>query len=101
MTDLDMTKLCAEAIGYTVSDGNYGPTALYCQKPEDGVPNVFFSPLTNDAQCMALVKKFRLNIGQLTNGIKVFTPDLRFDADSKDLNRAIVECVAKMRQHET
>jgi hypothetical protein len=82
-----MTKLCAEALGMGwLSDGPpYWP---------DGR---LFDPLNNDAQALALVKKFDTAISKTGDHCRVtmFGADRWFE--STDLNRAIVECVAKMR----
>jgi len=51
MTDLEITKLCAEAMGYKIrGDLSY---TLYWS--ESGSWN-YYDPLYNDAQCMALGK---------------------------------------------
>ena len=92
MNDLEITKLCAEAL----------------------LPNVWahgeWNPLHDDAQAMALVKEFRLNIGEYWRSTKFSSevvgwqveinsrpfqtlPDCT--AKHSDLNRAICECVAK------
>ena len=105
MTDLEITKLCLDADGResVFSESTNRHMLVYravwdnnCKSHEE------YDPLTNDAQAMALVKKFRLDI------------DSGFDSDegrtdwqvigtgaiatNSDLNRAIVECVAKMQQ---
>lgn len=94
MTDIEITKRCARAMGYTDDD-------VY----PDGLDLVFrngthYAPLYDAAQAMALVKKFRLNIGQLSdNWCKVFTMPAEgkiHEGEAQDLNRAICECVAKM-----
>lgn len=62
MTDLEITKLCAEAMGEVVSEyegyfffaGSAYPAAQR---------NTHYNPLVNDAQTMALVKKFLLPVG--------------------------------------
>lgn len=98
MTDLEMTRLCAEAMGFdnlVYSDGwpftyreAFGSVAMADK----------YTPLTNDAQAMALVKKFRLFIdGSRESYWQVHcAPD--YGSFNSDLNRAIVECVAKMRR---
>ena len=69
ITDLEITKLCAEAMGYRNSS--------------------HYNPLHNDAQAMALVKKL---------GVAIYIGDEDWWADlpevaerifNKDLNRAI------------
>ena len=112
MTDLEITRLCAEAMG--VRNDNEG---FYC-----GVPCVWtvecssanhqthraFYPLLDDAQAMALVKKFRLyidgdgnrsdyNIWQVECWPEGATEAGEI-AVSQDLNHAICECVAQMRR---
>ena len=105
MNDLEMTILCAEAMGL-MQTTHYDDRVPSAPDPAIlvGKPHCYeiYDPLHDDAQAMALVKKFKLNIGQLSNGCKVFIPitgnrGQYFEADfNADLNRAIVECVAKM-----
>lgn len=91
MNDLDLIKTCADRMEIAIvwDDGGY-------------VYSEHYNPLADDAQAMALLKKFRLNIGQLSNGgCKVFVmanfKDLS-NSESKYLNRAICECVAKLEK---
>lgn len=84
MTDLEITKLCAEAMGYDKTDP-LGVALVY-------------DPLHDDAQAMAMVKKFKLDCFEnldeegwiVDAGDGVHTKHI-------DLNRAICECVAKMQ----
>jgi len=94
MTDLEMTKLCAEAMGIRVwKETKPGGFSRYRDEMKHS-----YNPIHNDAQAMALVKRFGLSIswpkGQV---VTVMSLETRF-AESKDYNRAIVECVAKMQQ---
>lgn len=72
-----------------------------------------YDPLTDDAQCLALVKRLPLNLfAYASDGPQ--GPDFRaicpwrdaagvlheFSAWSKSLNRAVVECVAKLQKQE-
>ena len=98
MTDLEITRLCAEAMGYEYSDAS----GTVCVS-KAGVGN--YDPLHDDAQAMALVKKL---------GIAVYHecryPDSRVvwiawrmgDPSTKivnsDLNRAACECVAEIQK---
>lgn len=94
MSDLEMTKLCAEAMGRNpinivrgeVTTGEWGPNYF-----------LRYDPLHDDAQAMAVVKKMRLYVvpKRSQNGWLVTGEDS--DAVSPDLNRAIVECVAQMQ----
>ena len=75
MTDLEMTRLCAEAMGFKPVSTTTGETAVLCAAMGGLKHDFYFDPLHNDAQLMALVKKFPI----------------------LDLNRAMVERVAKMQ----
>jgi len=92
MTDLEMTRLCAEAMGYRgegISD-HWGGLPIFAS--EIGA----YDPLHDDAQAMALVKQFGLQLHQRFDGTWLVTwrP---LEAERKSLNRAIVECVAEMQ----
>jgi hypothetical protein len=122
MTDLEMTKLCAEAMrlhllpaypeGHILrTPRNVCPdTGLMVSR--DGDRAYYFTqdgaydPLHDDAQVMALVKKFGLRVNDpLDNGhFEVIAYQFRGTdkvmkaaTANRDLNRAIVECVAKMQ----
>ena len=87
MTDLEITKLCAEAMGGEgFAYDEFGPK---------------YDPLHDDAQAMALVKKFELSVEFSdefhTNSDWAVCRGTTIQAYSRDLNRAICECVAKMQ----
>lgn len=99
MTDLEMTKLCAGAMGID---------HRYCEagNPVNSAEPIYF-PLHDDAQAMALVKRFKLDLDSPKGGLDdewcagygddhSLTCSPIFQS-SRDLNRAIVECVAKMQ----
>ena len=114
MTDLEMTKLCAEAMGLEgyVEERlatSLGQTRL-CRPEMDRPKDLpeFYRPLWDDAQAMKLVKEFNLDLSW-GPGEQVWrasqwlgnTPPSKarsFLSKSPDLNRAIVECVAKMQK---
>ncbi len=103
MTDLEMTRLCAEALGYEFQ-GFGGPVSNRPTEGEnvlvfDAGVTIAWNPLTNDAQAMALVKKF----GAFIQGGPVRWEVELCDVTvvGQDLNRAIVECVAKMQMAAT
>ena len=101
MTDLEMTKLCAEAMGIAVvSEGPQSePTEFWLF--ESGVGEWSeYDPLQDDAQAMALVRKMELDISHCEpSGWIVFSGDGDgIDATAETLNHAIVECVAKMQK---
>lgn len=86
-----MTRLCAEAMGYKPLDKGL----VYAHDSEEP-----YDPLRDDAQAFALVKRFSLAVGfDSVSGRWTAISDKgqAFDGDSDNLNRAIVECVAKMQ----
>ncbi|MDO8706998.1 MAG: hypothetical protein Q7J84_18885 [Sulfuricaulis sp.] len=103
MTDLEITRLCAAAVGETWrSDLN--DDFLY----EDSEGSLrSYTPLHDDAQAMALVKKMSIQIhhhGYAGGKASLTTVSGRMKLDDHptkvcgtDLNRAICECVAKMQ----
>jgi hypothetical protein len=105
MTDLEMTKKCAEAMGYRIDPETDNRARL---RDTDG--NVVmgigegwivqrFDPLNNDEQAMALVKRFHLSIGKSFSTIpfRWWADHPDSTAVDKDLNRAIVECIAALK----
>lgn len=100
MTDLEMTRLCAEAMGFAPCPPS-GPSDIILFVEEQNHPmlpktHVRYDPLHDDAQAMELVKKFPITIGRTGEG---FYAEMRRISYSPftDLNRAIVACVAQMR----
>jgi len=101
MTDLEMTKLCAEAMGMShddtvIAEIKGGPLTLRAV-PEGKRSTIVYDPLHDDAQAMALVKKLDLQItGSAVRrvGQNLWKQPYSMHAD---LNRAICECVAKMQ----
>ena len=103
MTDLEMTRLCAEAMGLKQIGANNSlfPQAIVVTEPSLHV----YAPLHDDAQAMAIQKKFGLEIrtewhnpGKSTAKLKAWIAySVDEWASDASLNRAIVECVAKMQ----
>ena len=95
-SDLELVRLCAEAMGL---NGESGYALI------GHMPNHPYDPLHDDAQAMALVKKFNIGIdrGALGNdhwgaalirgGITMYCA-----TSPSSLNRAICECAAKMQE---
>lgn len=101
MTDLEITKLCAEAMGLHIHhsfDDSVLVQEFVCE--DEQASNMYF-PLRNDAQAMALVKKFPyLVLDELYRAIHPSGGPVRTriaNGEAPDLNRAICECVAKMQ----
>jgi hypothetical protein len=118
MTDLEMTKLCAEAMGLQVHGGLYDSSAkgreLWIHHANGS--RTEYDPLHDDAQAMALVKKFnscmriRYNTvietdeiappyWEVRNYYPAQPPNYGGFGRNVDLNRAIVECVANMQSN--
>lgn len=97
MTDLEITKLCAQAMGYELPGNEWAVNA-----PD------FYHPLGDDAQAMALVKKLGLVCDPQHDGlhnpeypgweVSHISLPLDYLAISPSLNRAICECVANMQK---
>ena len=109
MTDPEIIRRCAEA--YFAGRLSYGPQISQLTdgkafvEPDDEVEAIVYDPLHDDAQAMALVKKFELGVrvGEHQVGEKswvvcrVSGPFLaQIKTVNVNLNRAICECVAKM-----
>ena len=101
MTDLEMTRLCAEALDLLVEYDHSG-VRLLVGNDVGGYNRYDYDPLHNDTQAMALVKSYSLKIYQRDDGSgdphalwDVCGPDENWGAVSDNLNRAIVECCAK------
>lgn len=100
MTDLEMTRRCAVAMGYKlVESGPIDHPYILVHEPYGK-----YEPLHNDAQMAALVKKFRPAISASPKddswGVFMFDDrgagkDRCFEAYNENLNRAVVECVAR------
>lgn len=102
MTDLEMTKLCAKAMGNTVSTDRIARAVagqLGVWTHEHG----HYYPLHSDVQAMALLKRFRPIIDRDESFWYVTLPIAEgaaspWQGEHEDLNRAIVEAVAKMQR---
>jgi hypothetical protein len=105
MNDLTITQLCFEAIS-GIKTPRWGLQLFQ-------IEGVTYDPLHDDAQAMALVKRFKLElywVGSENYGDEFDTDDWMVaqstvklsncgnDVRNADLNRAICECVANMQQ---
>lgn len=101
MNDSELTKLCADAMRITVVED--GPQS---EPPENWLYQAdgewkHYDPLNDDAQAMALVKKFELEIGWYRDGrasVNFHNVEGPNWVDGDTLNRAICECAAKMQK---
>ena len=101
MTDLEITKLCAEAMGFEsigIEEDRHGQFVQVWYKSDW----LTWQPLIDDAQAMVLVKKFHIALGW-NPGWAAFRQDTKkwvygTEVDGRDdLNRTICNCVAKMQ----
>lgn len=97
MTDLEMTKLCAEAIGMDW-DAYQKRMAAIDGKWLHGYETPRYDPLVRDEQAMALVKRFNLDIGKRALSWFCTPVGITKMVWNENLNRAIVECVATMQK---
>ena len=94
MTDLEMTRLCEDAIISAAIKESNGGVVCYAVGYKDE-----YDPLHDDAQAMALVKWFGMEMSRAQTG-EWFVRHFLCGSEAiinTDLNRAIVECVAKMQ----
>lgn len=82
LSDLEVTRLCAEAMGIHPAYLNV-----------DVINN--YGPLRNDAQCFALVKKFPAECLQAMQ--QEYVARVECENKSPDFNRCICLCVAQMQ----
>jgi len=101
MIDLEITRICAEAMGLPVQPPDWSRTH-YRLMHANGTYTPY-RPLYDDAQAMALVKRFELCVWRTWDHTWRAMGHWRdasgklheLDAWSDDLNRAICECIAK------
>ena len=104
MTDLEITRLCAEAMGikHWINNDALPPCVV-----GGGYDPYIYDPLHDDAQAMALIKRFQIQSAPLIDGTthegwvaEAHVPFNRWTPkcqSEEGLNRAICECVAKMQ----
>lgn len=112
MTDIELTKRCAEACGWHCEPAEDDRYRIY-EATEDMTP-IFgigewlmqrYDPLHDDAQAMALIKKFDIKVTkrpQYESWRAVAyhrTGEFLSIGTDYNLNRAIVLCVAGMPSH--
>lgn len=97
MTDLEMTRLCAEALGYKYVN----PLRADIGNIPGSITRIVFDPIHDDAQALALIKKFGLCVRRISPTLWATSKHFNLRCDwiySTGLNRAVIECVAKMQK---
>lgn len=96
MTDLELVKACAEAMGWEIDEENTVYFGEVWVKRYTG-PEGIYNPLEDDCQMAQLVKRFRLEITPYDELWNVGGGEgSGAAAQREDLNRAVCECVAKI-----
>ena len=99
MTDLEITRLCAEAMDFG-AELSHGVFAIYEKAPGGKMIQHIFNPLQDDAQAMALMKRFSLSVWGNKNSAGEWRYHAEFGHEPTALghgdtyNRAICDCVA-------
>lgn len=110
MNDLEMVKACAVAMGLTqfevsgVPQNGSEQSILIVNDATDRGWD-FYSPLTDDEQAMQLMKRIGVTAMWTRKGWETSVSDpsaevCKSHALNLDLNRAIVECVARLSEKE-
>ena len=103
LSDLAITQACARAINVKIEHVQHG-MAYFIYHPISAPLPLFhpYDPLTDDAQCMALVKRFGIGFDP-TRGEDFASAAIRDEHGTMlifcdpSLNRAICLCVAHMQ----
>ena len=95
MDDLTATRLCAEAMGYTVHRYHPEQLPLRVRMALGGLifDPASYNPLHDDAQAMALVKRFPSECTDAINKAWLHSRPGEFN-----INRAVAYCVARMQE---
>lgn len=112
MSDLEIQRLCAEAMAltllpvlpYPASENEGKPPIAFEVMMANGIQRERYDPLTNDVQMVALVKRFSpMMVPSLHDMGVVWTVTLPTHQaqNYSDLNRAVCECVAKTQEAKT
>ncbi len=101
LSDLDIVRLCARAMGYRIISERQASVELDCDAALvcEGVPEIY-DPLTNKAQALDLVMALRLTViaAPLAGWIVQGGQDANFTSETgTDLLRAICLCAARVQ----
>ncbi len=93
MTNLEITRLCAKAMGYTILGTKHGDHIVIAGG------GCLYDPLHDDAQAMALIKKLQINIIWFEVNIpSPFQPTVyMWSHHPHKLNRLVCESAATMQ----
>ena len=93
MTDLEITKLCGKAMGVRLRLAKAGEVKEWMIQADNGQ---IYDPLHDDAQAMALVKKFHLGLAW-SGYWSAYEQGNGASGSNASINHAICEAVAKMQ----
>lgn len=109
MTDLEMVKRCAEKMGYQWNSSRQEAKWYNSQNGMGGKRMRWkkYDPINNNDQCVELIKHFKIRVmpiisdGYFTDKWRAYRAEtvntsMSEFVDGKTLNRAIVECVARL-----
>ena len=106
LSDLEIVRLCAEAMDLTpyraVSGGviqHCSESGIYVVSDRDARGYTEYDPLHDRAQCFELVEKLKLTVDFFAKEWTAMSHSPLYvrDASSDNLNRAICECAARVQ----
>ena len=105
LTDLEIKKLCAQAVGVKIEHTQRERTYFIYHPLDEPIPLFHeYDPLSNDEQMVWLVKRFHLQIGKTLrtpenpHGRWFVSRTDKFEVADDDLNRAVCLCCARMQE---
>ena len=113
LTDLEITRMCAEAMGFTPYRANWGviqvcsESGIYIVSDRKERRYIEYDPLHDDAQCMALedwlIERGYLSFRRYEMRFNPFTREVTQEqviafSNKQERRRAVCLCVAHMQQ---
>jgi len=103
MTDLELTKACAEAMGIHLAEHCGDKLPQWAHRawpdPDDNKGLYGYDPLHDKAQCLSLIETFHMTITRVDSidgywRARAWVGSLSYEADANSLNRAVCTAVA-------
>lgn len=103
MTDSEMTRRCAERIGYVLCKGSpqgrQETVMRYYRKPNgEEIPLDRFMPLERDRDCIKLVKALGISVAKTWNGGWCAWHETVPHLEDRNYNRAVVRCASQVQK---